>query len=85
MNKKNSQKNLNCLLTAKVARGKRLFKIVDGTCHPIRDAHVFYQGYIKNLGETMSAFVVMGKTIEAFYRNWYRKNRHLVINFYKNK
>ncbi len=84
MNKENLQKNLKCFLTAKVIEGKRVFKIVDGTSYPMSEAHVFFEGYTTDLGETISAFVAMGKAIEQQYCDWYMKNRYEVTRFYQN-
>ena len=49
------------------------------------NAHVFYQGFTANKGETISAYMAMGRAIEKLYRNWYESNRNVVAMYYSNK
>ena len=85
MKQENLEKNLKCFLTAEVKDGQRVFKIVDGTHYSMRKAHVFYQGVTADKGETISAYMAMGRAIEKLYRNWYARNQNAVIMYYSKK
>lgn len=78
------QANLKYFLTDKVANGKRSFKIVDGT-EKLNEAHVFHEGFVKNLGESQGAFEDMGKAALKIHCDWYVKNKKIVKNFFKTK
>ena len=83
MNKDNVKGKLNCFLTAQVTGGARMFKIIDGTARPMRNAHVFYQGYTRDKGETVDAFITMGTAIQSFFNTWYAKQKEVVYEFYQ--
>ena len=85
MNKEDVQRNVKCFLTPKVIKGKRVFKIIDGLQYPMSDAHVFHQGYTPDLGETIDAFITMGKAIENDYCHWYALHKQEIHNYYQEK
>ena len=85
MKEENFQKNLKCFLTAEIVDGQRVFKIIDGTHYQMRNAHVFYKGYTHDKGETIDAYIAMGKAIEKKYWDWSINNRNAIMLYYKNK
>ena len=78
----NLQDNLKYFLTNEIQGDKRIFKIVDGTV-PFDSAKVFHTGLVKNLGESDSDFVAMGKEAKEKHCDWFAKNRSEVKRFYK--
>lgn len=85
MNKENLQSNLKYFITEEVQDSKRVFKIVDGTHFPMKEAHVFHKGFVKDLGESEQAFIEMGKEAEKEYCDWYAKNCNKIRLFYTTK
>lgn len=80
-NMEDLQSNLKYFLTDEVENGQRKYKIVDGT-KPLKEAHVFFEGTVKDLGNSESAFEDMGKAALRGYCDWYAKNRRKVKAFY---
>ncbi|CAA0177451.1 conserved hypothetical protein [Tenacibaculum maritimum] len=85
MNTENLQENLKYFLTDEVIENQRVFKIVDGTHSPLKEAHVFYTGLIPNKGKTKQDFIAMGKEVTQSYCDWYAKNRNTVKLYYTAK
>lgn len=75
------QENLKYFLTEEVEENKRVYKIVDGT-QPITEAHVFFTGYVENLGHTSQDYLKMAEIMQESYCNWYSENKNTVRAFY---
>lgn len=84
MSKDNFQNNLKTFITNEVIKNERVFKIVDGT-QPLKEAHVFLEGKVPNLGETDEDYKKMGIEVNKSYCDWYAKNRNAIRKYYEEK
>lgn len=75
------KRNLSIYITGKVKKGKRFYKIIDGTA-PLKKAHVFFEGTVKNEGNSPNDYKRMGEQTQIQFKRWIIENQQEVESFY---